>query len=176
MTRTSKNDCTLPTTGPSLHKSIRRRAHSHSKPIFTAHPLMLDDWDENKNHRILLKACILTGTPLSFVRDNLAVKGTGVSVLPKDEFRAIRANKWRNLQKQLGRFQAGLSDNQKPKRPGALSTTYEVVPCHFKFSDIVELKADSTEKLPVFTIEHYKRQFNTPPPPPRTCPGESAQL
>ena len=119
---------------------------------------MLDDWD----FRILLTAAILTGTPLSFIRDNLAVKGTGVPVLRGEDFVAIRANKWRSLQRQLKRFQAESSGNQKPKRPGALSTSYEVVSPHFKFSDIVELKADSTKELPVFTSRHYKLQFNTP--------------
>ena len=44
---------------------------------------------------------------------------------------------------------------------------YEVVPKSFKFSDIVELKAESAEKLPVFTSEHYHLQFNKPASPPK---------
>ena len=37
-----------------------------------------------------------------------------------------------------------------------------MVPKNFQFSNIVELKADSTEKLPVFTSEHYQLQFLKP--------------
>ena len=120
---------------------------------------MLKDW--SADHRLVLTAAFLTGTPLSFIRDNLAVKGTGVPFLPRDEFYRIRDNKWRNLKKQLGRFQLE-SSSDTPKRPGVAPTRYEVVPQSFKFSDIVELKADSTEQLPVFTSEHYKNQFNKP--------------
>ena len=109
-----------------------------------------------------LTASIISGTSLRFIKDNLAEKGTGVLILPEEDYLVIRDNKWRVLNRQLKRFQEESSSSGSTKRPGALSTTYEVVPKNFKFSNIVELKADSTEKLPVFTSEHYQLQFLKP--------------
>ena len=123
---------------------------------------MLDNW--SPVHRELLTASILSGTSLRFIRDHLAEKGTGVPILPEKEYLAVRSNKWRALNRQLKRFQVDFSSSSSgsTKRPGALSTTYEVVPKTFKFSNIVQLKAGSKEELPVFTSQHYQRQFLKP--------------
>ena len=66
------------------------------------------------------------------------------------------------MNRQLKRFKEESLSSGSTKRPGALSTTYEVVPKNFQFSNIVELKADLTDKLPVFTSEHYQLQFLKP--------------
>ena len=107
-------------------------------------------------HQQFLSAAILTGTPLSYIRDHLVELETGLPILSQEDYINVKNIQWRSTSRSLNRFRA---EQSTVKLPTHRNCHYKIVPESFRFSKIVNIAKNSKEKLPVFTQEHYKSQF-----------------